>query len=123
MVYSGDTSLYPWQQILAAIEYVIDYMLGGHIVSVPLAKKDATTVGWDVDSDEMDLPANTKYVHVFCPEATHIVCNTSTGNPAQIGVAYAKEGSHFITCPDATKLHYKSYDTNGSIFVTAFTKP
>jgi len=84
----------------------------------PIAAK-TSGAGWDADSDEATIPANTLFLHVHVTEDTYLLANTSTDDPATACV-YEGGQTHVLPCWGQTKLHYKQVAAAATITMTAF---
>lgn len=94
-------------------------VVAGMSLNTGLDAKTAQT-GWDADSDEVDIPVGTEFLHVNTDEGVFLIVDSSLDPPGDDGCAYGA-GTHLLPCRGCTKLHYKkSGGSNAEITISAF---
>ena len=81
-----------------------------------------TTTSWD-NGTEFSITANSHFVFVWLDEDTHIICDSSTGDPsgaADNACIFRGGDTHKIPCRGQTKLHFKGVTAGGKINVNAY---
>ena len=89
-------------------------------VNTPLGAKTAQAA-WD-NGDELTIPADTEFLHVYTDEDVYLLVNSLTADPAGSDPAiYVGGATHVIPCRGNTKLHFKrASGSNAALAVSAF---
>lgn len=67
------------------------------------------------------IPAQSVYIVAYPTVDMHIVCDSASTDPAQVGTVYAAGQTHIIDCRGRTALHAKNLTgSDGDLYCTAF---